>query len=567
MFALPAIIFFLALALRLFALDWGLPDRNHQQSYHPDEPVVWMYSQTIQPASLDFTPGFYNYGTLYLTTLKIASDVVAGYSSVKLDPEKPADTWNFIGRAHLAGRVISALAGAGTALLVFFILRRLSTDFGAVFGGLAIAFAPAHVVHSRFQTVDILATFFIAASSYYALRLLPKEGAEPEKALRLAIWSGLFTGLSAGTKYTGILCLITLLIVALGAYKSKGVRFALAGTAAAVLAFLVTTPGILLETSAFLEGFLYETAHVKAGHGLIFEGTSHGAVFHFQNLMTGLGLLTMLIGFGGLASASSRKQFWAIGLLGFFVVYYLLIAGAEVKFIRYTFPLYVALAVGFGWAIGQAREVGGKWHGLVALGILGLGGLPGGGLSHALRYSMWMLKTDPRDMAGEYLRGKDVTVGLVSDPWFYTPSFHPALGRRLVFERGMPFVSMRPYDGAWHMATESLSEPAIARYVPKTPDGSIDLGARLDWDERLISESKPDYIVYSSFETENLFRISQLANPSPVGKATSARAQVFMERLKREYDVDKVFGSGDGLIHDLMYVQPQITIWKRKPVR
>jgi hypothetical protein len=57
-YALPAIIFFIALALRLIAIDWGLPSQKHQQSYHPDEPVVWMYSQAIQPTSLDFTPGF-----------------------------------------------------------------------------------------------------------------------------------------------------------------------------------------------------------------------------------------------------------------------------------------------------------------------------------------------------------------------------------------------------------------------------------------------------------------------------------------------------------------------------
>ncbi len=559
---LPLIIFTIAIALRLMGIGWGLPNSKHQQSYHPDEPVVWAYSQGIQPAKLKFTPGFYNYGTLYLTTLKIASDVVAGYSGGGLDHQNPDKAWEFIGKAHLAGRIISALAGAGTALIVFLMLRRFSTDFGAFCGGLLIAFAPANVVHSRFQTVDILAAFLIAVSAFFALKLIPQDGVTEKRSdLKLALLSGLFAGLSAGTKYTGILCLLTLFVVIFGTRGKAGLRLALSGLGVAILAFVITTPGILLESKIFLDGFLYETAHVKTGHGLIFEGTSNGFLYHFANLMLGVGLILSLLGLAGLFRAGFKKHWWAIGLLAFFIPYYILIAGAEVKFIRYTFPLFIGLGVGFGWLMGRARELGGKWHSIVGFGLLGLGGLMGGGLQSAVKFTAWMASLDPRDAAGEYLRGKSGSVGLVADPWFYTPAIHPRLGRRLVYLAGMHQVGIGGF-GTFARDVAEMSDPAVVRY---TPTEGID--SRLDWDDRLLTEAKPDFVVYSSFESEGLDRIAQLKDASPVGKATADRARAFMKKLNEDYDFDRQFGPIEDYIHDLMYVQPRVMVWKRKAGR
>lgn len=565
LWGLPLFIFTLALGLRLLGIGWGLPNANHQQSFHPDEPVVWAYSQGIEPTKLKFTPGFYNYGTLYLTTLKVASDVVAGYSGGGVNPEKLDEVWSFIGKSHLAGRVISALAGSGTALLVFLILRRFSNELGAAFGGLAIAFAPAHVVHSRFQTVDILAAFLIAASAFYALKLIPTEGIEEKRSdIKLAILSGAFAGLSAGTKYTGILCLITLVVVAFGVRRQSWLKLSGVGIGIAALVFLVTTPGILLETGAFMKGFLYETKHVKEGHGLIFEGTSSGFIFHIANLMLGLGTLMALLGLGGLFGGAGKRHWWAIGLAAFLIPYYVLIAGAEVKFIRYTFPLFIGIAVGFGWLIGKSREKGGKWHMVVGLGILALGGLLGGGLQSSIRFTAWMASPDPREVAGAYLRGKDTTVGVVADPWFYTASFHPDLGRRLVFEQGMPAVGMTGYSTYLDSKLQATASPKVERFAPIGADGQRDLAQRLDWDERLVTESKPEYVAFSSFESEGLERIAKLSDPSPVGKATSDRAKAFMEKLKAEYVFDRQFGPDIDFIHDMLYVQPTVWVWKRK---
>jgi len=111
-------VFAVALIVRLIGIGWGLPNEQRNQSLHPDEPVIWAYSQSIEPAKGDFTPGFYNYGTFYLTILRVSTDIVASYGGGPKDDSEQA-LWRAIGRYHKAGRVISALAGAGTALFVF----------------------------------------------------------------------------------------------------------------------------------------------------------------------------------------------------------------------------------------------------------------------------------------------------------------------------------------------------------------------------------------------------------------------------------------------------------------
>ncbi|RYG42037.1 hypothetical protein EON79_19690, partial [bacterium] len=135
-------LFLFALLIRLVGIGWGLRNDLHDWSYHPDEPVIQLYSQRIEPTQGAFTPGFYNYGTFYLTTLKVASDVVAGYTGGP-DPKNLLGDQSlaFYSRVTLAGRILSALAGAGTVLLAFLMLRRWTGLLGGTMGALVLAVA------------------------------------------------------------------------------------------------------------------------------------------------------------------------------------------------------------------------------------------------------------------------------------------------------------------------------------------------------------------------------------------------------------------------------------------
>ena len=546
-------LFVFALGFRCLGIGWGLANDLHNESYHPDEQVNWAVAQQVEPAKLQFTTNFYSYGTLYFTVLGVASDITEAYFGGPGTNEH--EFWMYVSRCHIAGRLINSLAGAGTVVILFFILRRRANLIGAVFGALLPAVAPGFVVHSRFQTVDVFATFLFACSIFCALAILRPADLEPPPdrlITKLAVWSGIFAGLSAGTKYTGLVALLTLFVALFYGCRPSWIKLSLISTGAALLAFLVATPGAILQHDKFWYDFTFEMKHVAEGHGLVFAGTSSGFVYHLGNLALGVGPLLTLLGVAGLAWACAKKQPWAIAVAASFLFYYIVIGRSEVKFLRYTFPLYVGLGLGFGWLISEAQAKRAWGRAAVAAGILAVGGVDGGGLRGAAVFTQAMMSTDARDQAAIYLKSAcknqpTSTVGLVSDPWFYSPPLFPdsAVSRAIGIPKILYLMSQ-------------AREPAVIRYVP------ADLNQRFDWDARLL-DLKPDYVVYSNFEYDDLYRLSQESKLTNQERLQVSRFEDFLKRLSQEYQRDQQFGDAPVMVQDMQYVRPVICIWKRKP--
>lgn len=572
---LPLLLFVVAFGYRLLGIGWGLPSETHHQSYHPDEEVIWNYSQAIEPGKLKFTPGFYNYGTLYLTTLRIATDMVGVYGGHMPQPEgqppsSPTLTdWQFVGRSHMAGRVISAICGALIPVFVFLILRKRTNVLGASLGAMLPLLAPGLLVHSRFQTVDVMATALLVVSAWLALRFLEGEDLSDKTALKLAIGAGAFAGLSAGTKYTGFLAILTLIVALKLSKRADWSKLAGIGVASMFAAFFVATPGALLESSAFMRDVKFEMLHTSQGHGLIFEGLGSGFVVHGLNLIQVLGGIGLILAFFGVVaclanrdpqaegSATIADKGWMFALLAFAIPYYILIGRAEVLFLRYTFPLVLVLACGLGWFAGWAHERKRGWMAIPVFTILALGQAA----SVGARMTGWMTGADPRDQA-KLAIDKEVadttTVGLVSDPWYYTPPFFPdtALSRMGVLDKGSP----TPTAVYLFKQMAASQKPRVIQYLP--PNAR----ERYDWDVRLLTEQKPDYVVYSSFEADDVARLSDKPGLGEIPQLLVNRYKEFQAELSKSYA--PLGRAGDvaarGFAHDLLYIQPTIYIWKRK---
>ncbi len=578
----PWLIFFVGLGLRLVGITWGLPNDLHHQSYHPDEEVIWRYSQEVQPARLDFTPGFYNYGTLYLTMLRVTGDMAAAYGGKKPETDPPTSPqitdWQWVRNCHLSGRLISAVAGALSGLFVFLLLRDRINGLGAACGGLAMSFAPAFVMHSRFQTVDVVATMFLIASAWQALKLFsPAPPTDVNmggivarlKRVSPVTWSAISAGLSAGTKYTGFLALLTLLTAVWFNYPaSQRLKPSLIAIATTLCAFLFATPGALLEASIFVENFKFEMLHIGTGHGLVFVNVGSGFLHHLANLGQGMGVIAVLLGVGGVIYGLVKKETWIIALFAFALPYFFLIGRAEVLFLRYTFPLFLILACGFGYVISKMHEAGGWRRFFPVLGIIALGNA----LKVSALFTSWMLAPDPRDQAAEFIKAQSeeqTTVGLASDPWYYTPPLFPdsALSRMAVFRNG----TLVPGAANGLFEIQTTSKPKLLRYIPG--DSAKD---RKDWDARLLTEFKPDYVVFSSFEVGDVARLSTATNLTPDVQEAVDRFKSFQAELDKSYEVKAPldmpkngdlpfrYAAATGLAHDLMYIRPVIWLWKRK---
>lgn len=545
---IPIFLFFLFFGFRLIGISWGLKDAQHNQSLHPDEELNFTVSQAIQPAQFNFCPGYYSYGTLYFTIQRVADDVTSAYFGGPVGPV--SQDWSFIARCELAGRIISAIAGALIGLLVYFILCRLTNLFGSVLGSCSVAFAPGMVVHSRFATVDILATLFVTLCLWQAVRLSQLESSERNTLLVQVGLAGLFAGLSAGTKYSGEVAIIAPIVVL--ALKRVPQWWLWSGYAflVSVVTFVITTPAVIFDRDRFISGFLFEVKHAQTGHGLTFVDTAPGPIFHLSNLIIGFGLIGLVLGIGGLIYYCIKKQGWAIAMVAFFALYFLAIGRAEVKFFRYVLPLMVPVACGLGVLTGEADLKRGRWMALSAAGILGVGGIDGGGLRGATAFTYDMVMPDHREVAADYLRAHSsdtTTVGLVSDAWFWTPTLYPDTA----LMRSVPLTTrLEKMDAA--------TKPKVVQFLPPDPN------QRVQWDPNLITQLKPDFITFSDYESNDFERMLAVGSEPQEFQTDVERYQQFIKLLKDQYSMVLQVGDGNPIIHDLRYVRPTVYVWKRK---
>ena len=104
---------------------------------------------------------------------------------------------------------------------------------------------------------------------------------------------------------------------------------------------------------------------------------------------------------------------------------------------------------------------------------------------------------------------------------------------------------------------QAATAPRETYYM--TPDGHP-----TQFDKRLITDIKPDYVSYSSFESADPIRLKGRNDISDTGKALAIEYTEFMEALQEGFDPDREFGDEVSLVQDLAYIQPQVLVWKRK---
>lgn len=519
-------MFLVALLLRFMGLGWGLPNAHQYFSLHPDEPIILAAAKQINIFQGDFDPGFYNYGSFYLSLLSL---VTTGNDAA--DPSSMA-------MAHLMGRLISVVAGAALVWLVFELLRRTSGIYGAIAGSLVVTFSPALVMHSRFQTTDMLAAALLMGSIYVATLLLVDD--QPEKVLKRVIWAGALCGLAAGTKYTGILGLAGLIGAVALLQSQNRLKLCAVAVVTTLAGFLIGTPGVLLNQQKFLQDFMYEVGHTGQGHGLVFMGTPNGFLYHLGNLFDGMGGLITILGIAGLVVACAQKTKWMVPVVITVVLTYVVLGRAEVKFLRYMIPLMPMVALGAGWLVGLAmKQTNLLQRVLIPLTMLAIAGFGGGGLAAALVNTAWMSAPDSRVQAAAYLRDQapTATVALMNDPWFYSPTLFPLSAAPRSIPRAIRLADIG-----------SVSSPKIL--VPEK-----------NWDVDWLAREKPQFVALSSFEVDDVERIAKVLSDPPPEVADALKV---LDYLKQNYVLDREFGQAMTDRHDMMYVCPKVTVWKRK---
>lgn len=531
-----ACILALAAALRLIGLRWGLPNDLHSYSYHPDEFLI-MGAAFFMYLNRSLDPGLYNYPSLYIYLCTAAIAVTVGYGL-----SSSADG------VYLAARVVTMIMAVGAVAATYWAGREFFGEQQGLVAALILAVAPLHVQHSHFATVDVPCTLFIALTLGYAARVY-KRG-----SWRDYIWAGIMAGLAAGTKYNAVIVIFSVIAAHFISQRKTSVFSGkLWGSiGCTIAAFIISTPGCILHTSEFIHGLTYEMKHVSHGHGLVFAGTGNGLVYTFtSSLVSGLGPFLALIFLLSVITVIVKRDRRALIILVFAIPYYVLISLSQVRFARYTLPMYPAIVVLCGWLIyywngvlrGTILMNVGRWTWRAFCFIA---------IATALFFSVLLdslfVMPDPRDCAAKWIfnhTAKHASIGIIDQPWFYSPPLSKDFG----------FGTLPQREAA----------------VTKTPYNIV-VFSKYNKPSEWWSMDTPEWVVVSEYEIRDALRLRNNKNLTHDQRAQVNRTLADMKIVDEHYKVRGVYGGTwngldlytDNLPHDMRYVSPEIKIYERK---
>jgi hypothetical protein len=360
--------------------------------YRPDEDVVVGRAMGVLHGTLDPHFADWPHGDFYLNAAWLALT-----TPVRLLGSEPAVD-------YLAVRVLTAILGTLTVLVVFEIGRRAYSTRAGVFAAIGMSVAFLAVRDSHFATVDIPLAL---ACSLALLAVLRLDRTSP-------VQSGILLGLATGIKYTGAFLVAAVLV---------GQRRGLALTAAvSVVVFIATSPFLILNPVLFVHGLASISQHfTQAGAGEI--GWIH---LVRVALWPGLDPILFVLALAGVAVALRRRTRADWILLSFVVVSYVAIGAGSSVFVRYADPLLPPLLVLAGRAVAEALQAAFVRRAEVASVVAALLiAVPA--LSHDVAYDVLIGRPDTRTMAFDWLAAHVESGDRIAAGYFPGPAHDTAL--------------------------------------------------------------------------------------------------------------------------------------------
>lgn len=321
-----ALIFAIALGVRLWSIDHGLP-----AVFNPDEASHFVPRAVGFHLTGGFDPGYFVNPPLitYVFYLAFAvwfggSDGVAAVAT--FDPAAP----------YLVARVVVAVLGAVGAIAVYLVGRALiDRRAGLVAASLmAVSFLPVHWSH--FATNDVAAMVAGTVSLLGSVLVLKNHH------LGGYVLAGVGLGLASGTKYTAGIVILPLLAAAVLHWRSEPGRAViglLIAGASSIAAFLLAVPTLVTDTQSVLDDLL--RLDPSGGSApKIGQAQENGHLYYGWVLTWGLGWLACALAvLGAIWSVIRDRKIGAI-LLPAPIAYIAFMGGQAAFFGRWLLPVF-----------------------------------------------------------------------------------------------------------------------------------------------------------------------------------------------------------------------------------
>ena len=310
-----------------------------------------------------------------------------------------------------AARAVAVLVGVLGVAAAWWLGRAAYGTTAALTGAVGVAVATTGVAYSRMAVTDVFLTLGVTVT----LALLVSGRIE---------WAGLAAGLAASAKYPGVILVVPIVVVGIGAWRRVGTAVGLA-----VVAFVLTSPFVVIHAGAAWDDFRRVQDLARDGW-LGFENDPATPFAFGLRLWETLGPV-VLVAAVGIVIALRRRERADLILLSFGAAYALSLLASHAHFDRYVLPLVPVLAV----LAGRGRAL--------AIAALIAAVVP---LWWSVADARSLMGRDPRLAVAAWI---DRTIP-TADPIAADPSTLPLTGRRV--ERlalpgpGRPFDRRRSLD-------------------------------------------------------------------------------------------------------------------------
>ena len=384
----------LALAVRLYRIDWGLPLVLEEAVPLKKAWDMWGFGPM---RAFDPNPHWFQYPSLIIYVQLLGE----AFTSLVLRLTGIARSGNELNLLYLSdptafyrvGRGITALFGAATVFPVWAIARRAGGLWAAIVAALLVALHPGLVAKSQVVEVDVPLVFFVMLGLARALAL----GASSSR--REWFVSGLVAGLATSAKYPGLILLLPFAYVAWGATGPRAPRVARVPAAAAAapasrrdrerkartrvrpdatpgapspfgawlvrmatfggglaLALVATSPFLFLDPHEAARDLAIGRQLMTLGHFGVSAGTAY-ATYARDWFTTFLGAPLGLLGLAGLAWFAVRRERWAIALVALALPFSLVVGSWQMKADRYLLPLAPIAAIAAGVLLARLGQL------------------------------------------------------------------------------------------------------------------------------------------------------------------------------------------------------------------
>jgi hypothetical protein len=383
----PAFVFLFALFVYTRSLGWGLPAGDETWAADAIKP-----SAPLAVAYHNFLGHGWNSGWFWFKYPPFHAFVLCAFYApylawlfatgglAKFEADFPFGMHDPIASLSVLawiGRFVSALMGAGSALLVYLIVVKSFGRRAAVCAALAVTLAYPMVFYSQTTNVEVPYLFWLLGAVLGAVRIV-----EGDARARWWIFLGAGAALSLSTKELVAGAIVGLPVVIAGvsiatrrpAWSAGGwIRGALVAAASFAVAMAVAN-NALFNPLGFVQRTQFLTQTLPTDIALRYApyyfpiqlGGSRGAGVELAQLSIAASRLAasvswpvLAISIAGWAVALRRRPAWALLLLAAAAGYYVVSVRAMLSLsLRYLLPITVIASIGAGLALGELLRSG-----------------------------------------------------------------------------------------------------------------------------------------------------------------------------------------------------------------